>query len=63
MSCLYYGGNLVSLVVTKLHVCHQLRGAGQDRVRILIGLNFSGSAGGVSDHAYISGCALLQGIK
>ena len=44
-------GSLVGLVVSKLHACYLLEGAGQDWVRIPLGLNFSGSARGVSGHA------------
>ena len=41
-----------SLVVTKSHVCcYQLGGAGKDCIGILLGLNFSDIAGGVSHHA------------
>ena len=42
---------LVGLVATKSHACYLLGGTGWDRVRIPLGLNFSGSAGGVSGHA------------
>ena len=42
---------LVGLVATKSHACYLLGGTGWDWVRIPLGLNFSGSAGGVSDHA------------
>ena len=41
---------LVGLVVTKSHACYLLGGTGWDWVRIPLGLNFSGSAGGVSGH-------------
>ena len=42
---------IVGLVATKSHACYLLGGSGWDWVRILLGLNFSGSAGGVSGHA------------
>ena len=42
---------LVGLVATKSHACYLLGGTGWDWVRIPLGLNFSGSAGGVSGHA------------
>ena len=44
-------GSLVGLVVSKSHACYLLEGAGWDWVRILLGLNFSGSACGISGHA------------
>ena len=37
----------------------ELGGAEKDWIRILLGLNFSSSAGGVSGHAQISDCRLL----
>ena len=42
---------LVGLVATKSHACYLLGGTGWDWVRIPLGLNFSGSGGGVSGHA------------
>ena len=42
--------SLVGLVATKSHACYMLGGTGWDWVRIPLGLNFSGSAGGVSGH-------------
>ena len=53
LSILYIArsGTLVGLVVNKSHACYLLEGAGWDWVRILLGSNFSGSAGGVSGHA------------
>ena len=42
---------IVGLVATKSHACHLLGGTGWDWVRIPLGLNFTGSAGGVSGHA------------
>ena len=42
---------LVGLVATKSHACYLLAGTGWDWVRILLGLNFSGSVCGVSGHA------------
>ena len=42
--------SLVGLVATKSHACYLLGGTGWDWVRIPLGLNFSGSAGGVSGH-------------
>ena len=42
---------LVGLVATKSHACYLLGGTGWDWVRIPLGLNFRGSAGGVSGHA------------
>ena len=53
LSILYIArsGTLVGLVVSKSHACYLLEGAGWDWVRILLGSNFSGSAGGVSGHA------------
>ena len=51
----------IGLVATKLHACYLLGGTGWDWVRIPLGLNFSGSAGGVSGHAQsLTG---LPGIK
>ena len=44
------GGNIVILVVAKLHICYQLGGAGYGLKRIL-GLHFSGCSGSVSHHA------------
>ena len=43
--------SLVGLVATKSHARYLLGGTGWDWVRIPLGLNFSGSAGGVSGHA------------
>ena len=43
--------SLVGIVATKSHACYLLGDTGWDWVRIPLGLNFSGSAGGV----YISG--------
>ena len=42
---------LVGLVATKSHACYLLGGTGWDWVRVPLGLNFCGSAGGVSGHA------------
>ena len=42
--------SLVGLVATKSHACYLLGGTGWDWVRIPLGLNFSGFAGGVSGH-------------
>ena len=42
---------LVGLVATKSQARYLLGGTGWDWVRIPLGLNFSGSAGGVSGHA------------
>ena len=39
------------IVVTKLHVCYQLGVTGWNWVQSQLGSNFSGNAGGVSDHA------------
>ena len=47
---LYVSRSLVGLVATKSHACYLLGGTGWDWVRIPLGLNFSGSAGGVSGH-------------
>ena len=47
----YCNFGLVGLVATKSHACYLLGGTGWDWVRIPLGLNFSGSAGGVSGHA------------
>ena len=44
-------GGLVGLVATKSHAFYLLGGTGWDWVRLLVGLNFSDSAGGVSGHA------------
>ena len=49
--CTASSGSLVGLVVSKLHACYLLEGAGWGWVRIPLGSNLSGSAGGVSDHA------------
>ena len=43
--------SLVGLVVSKSHTSYLQGGAGYDWVRILLGLNCSGSANGVSGHA------------
>ena len=45
--------SLVGLVATKSHACYLLGGNGWDWVGIPLGLNFSGSAGGVSGHMVI----------
>ena len=45
-------GSLGGLVVGKSHACYLLEGAGWDWVRIQLGSNLSGSAGGVSGHAW-----------
>ena len=39
-----------SLAVTKSYVCCQMGGDEKDWVQILLGLNFSGNVGGVSDY-------------
>ena len=44
-------GSIVGLAVSILHAFYMLGGAGYDWVRIPLGLNFSGSADGVSGHA------------
>ena len=46
----YYSRSLVGLVATKSHACYLLGGTGWDWIRIPLGLNFNGSAGGVSGH-------------
>ena len=53
LSVLLYSSSrgLVGLVATKSHACHLLGCTGWDWVRIPLGLNFSGSACGVSGHA------------
>ena len=43
-------GSLVCLKATTSNACYLLAGAGWDWVRILLELNFSGIAGGVSVH-------------
>ena len=47
----YSSGSLGGLVVSKSHACYLVEGAGWDWVRVPLGSNFSGSAGGVSGHA------------